>query len=766
MLSRRFICLLGTIAWSCGCFAGEQVAPRFESLSKPGAETFVMALSADRDGSLWLGTEENGLFRVAVDGMATEFTTKSGFADDLVYALCRDQQGRLWAGTLKSGVVVWNGKEWKSYGAGTGPLGERVYSIACNPLDGDVWVGTNAGLTRYSNEGDTWTHFTPADGLPGWDVVSLAFDTDGNLYAGTACNGLAIASARQGYKLWRSVTAATSGLWTARGSGLPSDQINQVLVSKSGVVYAATSAGLAYSTNKGLSWSFVRGADYVARANGLAAGKPSDLRGPKDPTETLPEDYITCLAEDPAGGLWLGFRQKGLALVNPANLQVSAQFTKEKNGLPDDYVKSLLPLSDGRLVVGTYGGGAGILKDAFAMDRGRLARPGSAGILPAPENQTGGSGRDGRAPGTAGVPPAPTPNPESALSRTLKRTLSQQQAAKQGEGERSVEKLAATTPPAASVTVTGNAFPKPAEAKKRDRAWGLPWAIQQSEKARKLGQPFAVALDDDWQTRGDWIGKYGSFYHCLCAVKAPIDWIGGKEAYWVRMRRGIGEHIREFPLRLDEFPPAVQPPKELEGKPIPDSIRCWIHFMKTDIPWALQLPEAMGGGRRQAEWDDHAECYPFTWEGPHLYCDLMIGGKKDDPEDLFLLSFYIVNKDGHQGNNRFRDYLLTVKAADQMPVTKDLPGWEAKWRATPTLAETRIVDFRGGVYKRFLVRRGTYSIRVDKNDSFNTIMSGVFIERAPATGAENGLVSTGKGLSPQEIERYRRLLLGEQGKGD
>ena len=755
----------------CAC-GGESTLSRFEPLAQAGPETFVMALAVERDGTLWLGTEEHGLFRLAPDGTTRAFTAlgtagvpsasgpraslpasscpepAASIPDDLVYALRFDRQGRLWAGLLNSGVAVWNGQEWKTYGPGAGPLGERVHTIACNPVDGDIWIGTNAGLTRYSSPNDRWIHLTPADGLPAWDIVSLAFDATGDLYAGTACGGLAIASARQGYQHWRSVRAPASGLWTARGTGLPSDQINQVLVAKNGAVYVATSAGLACSIDKGVTWSFVRGADYVAKAQGLAAGKPADLRPPKDPAATLPEDYVTCLAEDPSGGLWLGFRRKGLALVDPATLQVKARFVKERDGLPDDYVKSLLPLPDGRLAVGTYGGGAALLKDAFPSDRGRSARAGEETSAAA----------------------VPKPVSESALGRTLRRTLAQQQSARQEPTGEAVGKSSAPPPDAeppagaAFAAPAAPVFPKSGETVRRGRSWGMDWAIRQAEKPRQLDRPFAVALDDDWQTRGDWIGTYGSFYHCLCAVKAPMDWIGGNEAYWVQMSRSIGEHRREFPLRLDEFSPTVQPPKEMAGQPIPDTLRCWIHFMKSDLPWVLQLPDKMGGGRRQAEWDDHAECYPFTWEGPHLYCDLMIGGKKDDPEDLFLLSFYIVNKDGHQGHNRFRDYLLTLKAAGRMPLAKDLPGWEAQWRASPTLAEKRIQDFRGGVYKRFLVRRGMYSIRVDKNDSFNTILSGIFIERVK-TEAGAGTAAA-NALTAEEVERYRRLLLGPIVKGE
>ena len=34
-------------------------------------------------------------------------------------------------------------------------------------------------------------------------------------------------------------------------------------------------------------------------------------------------------------------------------------------------------------------------------------------------------------------------------------------------------------------------------------------------------QPKVVALDDDWLTEGDWLGRYGRYWACLCALSAP-----------------------------------------------------------------------------------------------------------------------------------------------------------------------------------------------------------------------------------------------------
>src|SRR5438105_3895779 len=87
-----------------------------------------------------------------------------------------DRLGRIWAGQLNHGIAVFNGETWKVYDVPYGPIAERVFTIATSPIDGDVWIGTSAGLTRYSLRGDMWIHYTRGSGLPADQVCALAFD--------------------------------------------------------------------------------------------------------------------------------------------------------------------------------------------------------------------------------------------------------------------------------------------------------------------------------------------------------------------------------------------------------------------------------------------------------------------------------------------------------------------------------------------------------------------------------------------------------------
>jgi hypothetical protein len=168
--------------------------------------------------------------------------------------------------------------------------------------------------------------------------------------------------------------------------------------------------------------------------------------------------------------------------------------------------------------------------------------------------------------------------------------------------------------------------------------------------------------------------------------------------------------------------------------PKDDVIRHWVHWLKTDNHRTLYDPFV--GSRRQAEWDDHGEVYKLTMDGPDLW--YMINFKK---AGVYRLSMYFFNKDGHSGNNRMRDYLVEI-----FPFQKSASKSDSDWRKLAieseklardkALARSRVKDFWGGNYKTFVVTGSSaYAVKVDRNYSFNTILSSVMVDRM--IGEEN-----------------------------
>ena len=149
-------------------------------LKKQGG--FPVSLAADKAGNVWVGTEGNGVWKYdAAKGGWTQFTIKDGLGDDCVYALATDHSGRIWAGHLNHGVSVYNGEKWRNYGLLDGPLGDRVFKIAVCPTDGDVWIGSDMGLARYSEKRQDWDYYSRASGLPSDQIASIRFDDKGRI---------------------------------------------------------------------------------------------------------------------------------------------------------------------------------------------------------------------------------------------------------------------------------------------------------------------------------------------------------------------------------------------------------------------------------------------------------------------------------------------------------------------------------------------------------------------------------------------------------
>ena len=342
------------------------------------AGAVVMSLAAGPDGTVWVGSEDRGILRFTPSadgggGTWRRFSLPHGLGDPNAYALAVDPKGRVWAGSQSHGVAVFDGKSWRTYGPAEGPLGARVFDLAVQPRTGDVWMATDAGLTRYSQAGDSWTSWAPAlkaaEGLPSRQIFALAFHPDGRLFAGTACHGVAVASPDDGYTAWEMsdppdrphVELYPTGL------GLPTDQINDVLVHSTGVVFAATTRGLAGRDPDG-SWHYVRGRDYAAKREGLHA--PPKVRPPRTggvPDSYMPKDYVTCLVEDDAGRLWAGVRGRGLMVFDPATGERVEVPGGKDTELPENFV-TLDPPAAGRDGVrrhmGRRGGAAGPVRSS------------------------------------------------------------------------------------------------------------------------------------------------------------------------------------------------------------------------------------------------------------------------------------------------------------------------------------------------------------------------------------------------------------------
>ena len=637
----------------------------------PGdAGDFILSLCEGPGGEIWVGSEDRGVLRFVPNddgqgddgGTWTRFTTRHGLGDANGHALAVDGTGRVWAGLRSHGVATFNGRLWRTYGRLHGPIGERVHDLSVSPTDGSVTLATDAGLSRYDVREDRWSPAPPLWDRSGMSrqAFALSHAADGTLFVGTACDGVSVLPATL-----PATSANASPFRRGRvrhplkaeleptGPGLPSVQINDVLAHSSGTVYAATVRGLAESDDGGATWRYTRGRDYADKVRGRTGGPPPAWEPATDAeaAQLLPEDYVTCLAEDADGRLWVGFRRRGLLvrdLESGRTLEVPPG-----DGLEEGFVTAILPRPDGNPWVGTYGGG--LLRPDFAE---RL--PGVFKNNPALSEPP--------APRRRGRPPSPLAPPSAYLLR---------------------QEIAAY------------------------------WQALDNEQGPST---FGCHLGADWQTGGDWVGRYGRQGAMLCAASSPLD--------------------HSFNMAFTEYGvDGLLGPHAREG----DSRRMWLHELRWEDPRVLYDP--IVGYRRQGNWVDNGQAYPLTHEGPDLWI------AADVPAGMHRVSLYFFNKDGHKAKNRWRDYLLELRTGGDLdpPPKRRMP--EGAGEATRVLATARVKDFWGGVYHRFAVRGpGRYHVRVARNDSYNTEVVGVFLDRlsGPPTDKEAAHPNLGWGFDEKE----------------
>ncbi|MGA2502242.1 MAG: two-component regulator propeller domain-containing protein [Tepidisphaeraceae bacterium] len=133
----------------------------------------MAALLAAPDGSLWIGTANNGLLRYRNGGF--EKMAVPGLPGADIRALLLDSRGVLWIGADAGLVRLDRGRATAVF---TGGWEANVHVLLEYPA-GTVWVGANNGLHRF--EGGVERVFTTKDGLPDNSIFGLAAGAGGAL---------------------------------------------------------------------------------------------------------------------------------------------------------------------------------------------------------------------------------------------------------------------------------------------------------------------------------------------------------------------------------------------------------------------------------------------------------------------------------------------------------------------------------------------------------------------------------------------------------
>jgi ligand-binding sensor domain-containing protein/signal transduction histidine kinase len=303
---------------------------------------FVRAVYEDREGKLWVGTDD-GLFQLSGE----RFTRMDGNGKIpalAVHDVREDQTGRLWVGGSR--LVTIQGSDCKEFQLEGYPSATRVKSIL-ESSDGTIWVGTVSGLQRPrgSLEGGRFEKISEVSST----VRVLREDRAGTLWIGSIGGGLV--RFRDGH-FTRVLTPdnppgstvlalfedGEQNIWVGMQTGLL--RLSRTAMSTFPLPDAPNADfGTVYADRDGSLWV---ASTHLYRINARRAD--SVLIPPPEPGIR-----VRNVLRDRTGALWIGtdghgaFRSKGSNKVH---------YTRH-NGLTNDFIRAFLEGRDGSIWIAT-----------------------------------------------------------------------------------------------------------------------------------------------------------------------------------------------------------------------------------------------------------------------------------------------------------------------------------------------------------------------------------------------------------------------------
>ncbi|MCW2238882.1 hybrid sensor histidine kinase/response regulator [Azospirillum canadense] len=317
------------------------------------------ALAQDGEGYVWIGTP-GGLarwdgYRMRVYRHRTE--DPESLPENIVTNLFTDAQGRLWLGTASGLVARYDARQdrfvtFRDQGSGLG----RLSGLADDGAEG-AWAVGNSGLAHLDGRSGQWRRDKPGDvGLPPGEIRSVLRDRSGTLWLGTAV-GLRRRAAGESH--FRAVDGpagsivATALFEDSSGTirfGTAAGRFGSIVGGEARLEDALAPSGQRVSAivepEPGTLWIAEFGGGI--RELNVATGAVRSFRNdPASPT-SIADDSILGLLVDRSGLVWasgLG----GVDRHDPHDRGILTVLPGKPSGLPGKYVRSMTVRADGKV---------------------------------------------------------------------------------------------------------------------------------------------------------------------------------------------------------------------------------------------------------------------------------------------------------------------------------------------------------------------------------------------------------------------------------
>lgn len=288
-------------------------------------EPGILLIGSD-DGLTYFNTHTNEIIQMT----ATEFNDGS-LSNKFIYPVFRDKEGGLWVGTYYGGVNYCaphkDNIEGYAHSKYKNSVNGNIISKFCEDTDGNIWIGTDDGGLSHFNVGTkTFTNYMPEPGknsLSYHNIHALFLDNN-KLWIGTYTGGLNVLDLKTGqFKLYET------------------DPNDEHSLDRSNSIYSI------FKDKEDNLW--LGSMNMILRYN-----KETDNFSRIRNTEITTIDII----QDKEGCLWFGTWGKGIFRYNPQTDEWKqlVHNTKDKYTIPNNQINCFCLDDNDRLWIGTDDG--------------------------------------------------------------------------------------------------------------------------------------------------------------------------------------------------------------------------------------------------------------------------------------------------------------------------------------------------------------------------------------------------------------------------
>jgi signal transduction histidine kinase/ligand-binding sensor domain-containing protein/DNA-binding response OmpR family regulator len=275
----------------------------------------------DKDGNLWVGHNENGLYQRRKGNTTFEiYDEKKGLSANDVLSICEDREGNIWVGTYSQGLNRLAEAKFSMIGIPEGLPKDDIVQIL-QARDNSFWiVPIGKNLYQYNPGDPNIKTYSLKDGFKDDDFATVGEDS-------------------------------TGVIWVATRENIYHQVGKKFVPFKGGEIIAAKGVQYIKCDSQGNIW--------VGASKGLFKITTTGVVVEYKVSDGLTSNHHVDFAETPDGSLWFASYSEGLTRLK------NGRFTKyqTEQGLPINFLRGFLVDTEGNLWIASNGAGLVRFKD-------------------------------------------------------------------------------------------------------------------------------------------------------------------------------------------------------------------------------------------------------------------------------------------------------------------------------------------------------------------------------------------------------------------